>query len=119
MSDRIEELAELVRYHQDKYYNAQPEITDAEFDRLWDELKTLAPDHPLFYRVGEDRAVGFPKRQHLMPMGSQEKASSEEQFLRWANRVGHAEFIVQYKLDGASLELQYETRRAALWNYPR
>lgn len=108
MSDRIEELAQRVRYHQDKYYNEQPEISDAEFDTLWDELRELAPDHEVFFEVGEDRASGFPKREHLMPMGSQDKASSEDEFLKWARRVNHSEYIVQYKLDGASIELQYE-----------
>ncbi|MFP4151754.1 MAG: NAD-dependent DNA ligase LigA [Alkalispirochaeta sp.] len=111
MNDRIEELAGLIRYHQDKYYNDEPEISDAEFDALWDELQELAPDHELFATVGEDRSSVFPKREHLMPMGSQEKASSEETFLKWARRVGHAAFIVQYKLDGASIELQYRNGR--------
>ena len=103
----VEELARLVEYHQDRYYNDQPEISDTEFDLLWDELRERAPDHPVFSRVGEDRDAGFAKRRHLMPMGSQDKASSPEQFLKWARRVGHETLIVQYKLDGASLELQY------------
>jgi DNA ligase (NAD+) len=108
MDNRVEELSRLIRYHQDRYYNAEPEITDQEFDALWDELKELDPDHPVFSDVGADRADGFPKRAHLMPMGSQEKASTAEQFLKWAARVGHSSFIVQYKLDGASIELQYQ-----------
>lgn len=103
----VEELAELVEYHQDRYYNHQPEISDAEFDALWDELRSRAPDHPIFSRVGADAAAGFPKVRHLMPMGSQDKASAPEQFLKWAARVAHPQYIVQYKLDGASLELQY------------
>lgn len=107
MNDRIEELARLIRYHQDKYYNEQPEISDAEFDALWDDLRELAPEHELFSRVGVDGASGFPKRMHLMPMGSQDKASSEEQFLKWSRRVSHPRYIVQHKLDGASIELQY------------
>ncbi len=107
MSDRISELEETIRYHQDRYYNAQPEIADEEFDRLWDELRSLAPDHPIFSEVGTDRAGGFAKRAHLMPMGSQDKASNADQFRKWAQKVGHTRFIVQYKLDGASIELQY------------
>jgi len=111
MSDRTEELAGLIRYYQDKYYNDEPEITDAEFDALWDELRSLAPDHEVFATVGADGSSVFPKREHLMPMGSQEKASSGEQFLKWARRIGHPAFIVQYKLDGASIELQYREGR--------
>ena len=43
-----------------------------------------------------------------MPMGSQEKAASPEEFLTWAKRHVYDEYLVEYKLDGASLELQYE-----------
>jgi DNA ligase (NAD+) len=44
-------------------------------------------------------------------MGSQEKASDPEAFLEWAVKVGHPTWLVQHKLDGASLELQYEDGR--------
>jgi DNA ligase (NAD+) len=107
----IDELAQLVEYHQDHYYNDQPEISDEDFDRLWDELKERAPDHPVFRRVGTDAAAGFPKRRHLMPMNSQEKASAPDPFRKWARRVAHDRYIVQYKLDGASIELQYRNGR--------
>ena len=43
-----------------------------------------------------------------MPMGSQEKAATPEEFLAWAEKHSYAEFLVEYKLDGASLELQYK-----------
>ncbi len=108
MPDRVNELEQLIIHHQEKYYNGEPEITDAEFDLLWDELRRLDPQNALFERVGADRASGYPKREHVIPMGSQEKAADPEAFLRWAERVGHDEFIVQYKMDGASLELQYD-----------
>ncbi len=108
MNNRVEELSRLIRYHQDRYYNEEPEISDTEFDALWDELKYLEPDHLVFSEIGADQAGGFPKRAHLMPMGSQEKAATAEQFIKWANRIGHSRFIVQHKLDGASIELQYE-----------
>ncbi|MFW5694324.1 MAG: NAD-dependent DNA ligase LigA [Alkalispirochaeta sp.] len=107
MARSIDELARLVEYHQDRYYNDQPEISDAEFDELWDELQRRAPHHPIFSRVGTDEATGFPKRRHLMPMNSQEKASTPTQLQKWAQRVEHEQYIVQYKLDGASIELQY------------
>lgn len=113
MQNRIDQLAERIAYHQGKYYNDQPEITDSEFDALWDELTKLAPDHPILSRVGEDSSDDRIKREHLIPMGSQDKASSPEQFLRWARKVGHSCYIVQYKLDGASIELQYQQGRFA------
>lgn len=105
---RIAELADLIKKHQDLYYNGQPEISDAEFDDLWDELADLDPDNAIFSKVGEDAADGWPKARHLMPMGSQEKASDPEAFVAWCAKVGLPEYIVQYKLDGASLEMQYE-----------
>jgi DNA ligase (NAD+) len=105
---RIGELERLIKKHQDLYYNGQPELSDAEFDELWDELKSLDPGNAIFEAVGPDAADGWPKARHLIPMGSQEKASNPEDFLAWCAKVAHAEYIVQYKLDGASLELQYE-----------
>jgi DNA ligase (NAD+) len=105
---RKKELELLIKRHQDLYYNGQPELSDAEFDALWDELAALDPGNPLLAKVGADAADGWPKAKHLIPMGSQEKASNPEDFLAWCAKVKHPEYIVQYKLDGASLELQYE-----------
>ena len=43
---RIEELSAAVRYHRELYYNhSAPEISDADFDKLWDELKLLDPNN--------------------------------------------------------------------------
>jgi DNA ligase (NAD+) len=108
---RTKELEALVKRHQDLYYNGQPEISDAEFDALWDELEALSPDSPVLKSVGKDGLDGFPKAEHLIPMGSQAKAQDPEAFMKWAVKIGHPEYLVQYKLDGASLELQYEAGR--------
>jgi DNA ligase (NAD+) len=123
-STRVTELETLIVKYQKSYYDGEAEISDGEFDLLWDELKKLAPDSPVIAKIGEDsgsRTVdGFPKARHLIPMGSQEKAANPEEFTAWAQKAGMAaeksavpaenrkRFIVQYKLDGASLELQYE-----------
>lgn len=104
---RIEFLEEQIKYHQDLYYNKQPEISDYDFDLLWDELKELDPNNDLFKKVGADPSDGFPKAEHIIPMGSQEKAANPNQFLNWAKKMPFTKFLVQYKLDGASLELQY------------
>ncbi|MDR1586401.1 MAG: NAD-dependent DNA ligase LigA, partial [Treponema sp.] len=105
---RITALEHLVKRYQDSYYNGEAEISDAEFDRLWDELKTLDPENSVLKKIGEDGADGFPKAKHLIPMGSQEKAANPEEFREWAAGVNFPVYVVQYKLDGASLELQYE-----------
>jgi len=130
--DRINELEDLIQRYQASYYNGEAEISDGEFDRLWDELKALSPDSVVLKKVGTGPDVdGFPKAKHLIPMGSQEKASDPQEFLVWAKKMGMEgsnfpqddakntpltdknnkltkKFIVQYKLDGASLELQYD-----------
>ena len=107
-NDRTGELAGMIEKYQDSYYSGDAEISDAEFDLLWDELKSLAPDHPILKKVGRDSVDGFPKAKHLIPMGSQEKAANPEEFRAWAKKINPESFVVQYKLDGASLELQYE-----------
>lgn len=108
---RAIELEKKVRHHQSLYYDGNPEISDDEFDRLWDELKALEPDNDLFSIINSETTDGFPKEYHLIPMGSQEKAANPEAFAAWAAKMKFDEFLVQYKLDGASLELQYENGR--------
>jgi len=128
--DRINELEDLIQRYQSSYYNGEAEISDGEFDRLWDELKSLSPDSVVLKKIGTGPDVdGFPKAKHLIPMGSQEKASDPQEFIEWAIKMGMEnpdkdsltnkndrltkKFIVQYKLDGASLELQYENGKLA------
>lgn len=104
-------LESEIRRHQDLYYNGNPEITDEEFDALWDELKRIDPDNSVFKTINSESTDGFPKEYHLIPMGSQEKAADPEAFTAWAEKKDFDDFLVQYKLDGASLELQYEAGR--------
>jgi len=123
--DRIKTLEALILKYQASYYNGEAEISDGEFDLLWDELKNLAPQSEVLKKVGTGTDTdGFPKARHLIPMGSQDKASNPQEFIEWAEKMGlktqndtsltnknnklTKKFIVQYKLDGASLELQYE-----------
>ncbi len=106
--NRITELESLITKYQKAYYDGEGLISDAEFDLLWDELKSLDPQNPILHKVGSDSSVNFEKVQHIMPMGSQEKAANPEQFLTWATKHKYEEYLVEYKLDGASLELQYE-----------
>ncbi|WP_407396857.1 NAD-dependent DNA ligase LigA [Treponema sp.] len=104
--DRIKELEKLIVRYQDSYYNGESEISDAEFDKLWDELKSLDPSNPILHKVGADSG-NFAKVPHIMPMGSQEKAATPEEFKEWATKHSYGEYLIEYKLDGASLELQY------------
>ncbi|MCL2185092.1 MAG: NAD-dependent DNA ligase LigA [Treponema sp.] len=125
-NNEIAALEKLIQKYQASYYNGEAEISDGEFDLLWDELKKIAPDSEVLKKVGTGFDVdGFPKAKHLIPMGSQEKASNPQEFLAWVKKqIAKIDeinasltdkkkqltkiFIVQFKMDGASLELQYE-----------
>jgi DNA ligase (NAD+) len=107
-TSRAAALERLIRSYQDSYYNGEAEISDGEFDLLWDELRRLNPGSPVFNQVGADHTDGFPKARHFIPMGSQEKAANPEEFRAWAAKIAPAAYVVQHKLDGASLELRYE-----------
>ena len=109
-SKRIAELEKLIAKYQKSYYDGEGEISDAEFDKLWDELKLLDPSNPILHKVGADSG-NFAKAPHVMPMGSQEKAATPEEFLEWAQKHNYPEYLVEFKLDGASLELQYKDGR--------
>ena len=67
-SARIAVLAEQIAHHSHLYYNeATPEISDAEFDALWDELKSLDSEHPQLRRVGAPIPPGSVKVDHRFP----------------------------------------------------
>lgn len=106
--ERVKELEKLITRYQNSYYNGEAEISDVEFDKLWDELKSLDAGNAILQRVGADSG-NFRKVRHIMPMGSQEKAATPEQFQTWAVKHNYDEYFVEYKLDGASLELQYDS----------
>ncbi len=106
-SDRVKELQAQVEYHQHLYYNSQSEISDEEFDKLWDELKNLDPNNEVFFKVGTDFDASLDKVRHLIPMNSQAKVTSPAEFSKWARKMGYSQFITQFKLDGISVELQY------------
>jgi DNA ligase (NAD+) len=108
---RIKELVSLIQYHQNAYYNKEAEITDYEFDQLWNELTILDPNNHILHAIGKDDDLGFKKVTHIMPMGSQNKAGNPKEFIDWYNRMASEKeslFVVQHKLDGLSIELQYE-----------
>jgi DNA ligase (NAD+) len=111
---RIDELAGLISYHSDLYYNeATSEITDAEFDAMVDELKQLSPSHPQLNKVGSDPAPGSVKVDHLFPMRSLDKATEDEEVAHFvAETTAHGrQFVCQPKLDGSALSLEYRRGR--------
>ena len=105
----FEDLCDYITYHQHLYYRGDPHINDEQFDQAWDALRQRQPDHPLLQQIGSGFWDDFPKKKHVMFLGSQNKARDEDEFVRWfVKQKDGEEFIVQDKLDGISVELQYE-----------
>jgi len=101
---RIAELEGLVRYHADLYFNqAKPELSDAEFDALVDELRSLDPDNPALQEVGSVPSYG-KKVQHESLMGSLDKETTIAGVASWYDKhggtVGLATIMVTPKIDG-------------------
>jgi len=108
--ERIQQLAEAVRYHRELYYNhAAPEISDAEFDALWDELKLLDPSNEVLHQVGPEPLPGTVKVQHIFPMRSLDKGTSDEDIIHFVTQstFGGKRYLAQPKLDGSALSLEY------------
>ena len=107
---RIQQLADAVRYHRELYYNhAAPEITDAEFDALWDELKALDPENEILHQVGPEPLPGTAKVEHMFPMRSLDKGTSGEDIIHFVSQStsGGTRYLAQPKLDGSALSLEY------------
>ncbi len=108
--ERIKYLAEAVRYHRELYYNhSAPEISDAEFDALWDELKQLDPDNEILHQVGPEPLPGTVKVEHMFPMRSLDKGISADDIIHFVTQstFGGKRYLAQPKLDGSALSLEY------------
>jgi DNA ligase (NAD+) len=125
LAARIERLRETIRRHDHRYYVlAQPEISDAEYDRLMRGLTALearaphlvTPDSPT-QRVGGIPDEAFRPVRHATPMLSLDNAFNEEELLAWHQRVAKAlpgvspTYTVELKIDGVGLALTYERGR--------
>ena len=118
---RIEELRETIRRHDFLYYvRDQPEISDAEYDRLFHELEDLEGRFPELVsedsptqRVAGQPLEGFPTIEHTAPMLSLESSQDEAVMRRFHERLkkalgGEPDFVIDPKFDGLSVELVYE-----------
>ncbi len=108
VEERIIYLVKEVERHRHLYYNGQPEISDIKYDSLEAELKDLDPVNPILFKIGVDHSELFTKREHIIPMTSQDKVTNPQDFTAWARKRNIKRFLVQFKLDGISIELQYE-----------
>ena len=119
---KIEALREQIRRHEYFYYVLdQPEISDAEFDKIMRQLKDLEAEHPELItadsptqRVGGKPREGFIKVPHSSPMLSLDNTYNEEELRAWERRVHElsgrkdVDYVCELKLDGMSLALIYE-----------
>jgi DNA ligase (NAD+) len=127
-AERIAELRGLIRHHDFLYYvKDAPEVSDEAYDALFRELKELeerfpdlvTPDSPT-QRVAGAPLDQFPTVEHTAPMLSLDSSSEEAQLRRFHERLtralggdGPVRYVLEPKLDGASVELVYEEGRFA------
>jgi len=123
VASRAAELRQLVAHHNYRYHVLDdPEISDAAYDRLFDELKALEAENPELVtpdsptqRVGAPASGRFQKVRHLTPMGSLEKVTTDETLLKWADDVRKrldsdepVAYVTEPKIDGLAINLTYE-----------
>lgn len=127
--NRIDQLRKELNYHNKLYYEqAQPEISDAEYDKLFRELETLEAQHPEFAqadspskRVGGAPLQGFQQIRHAVPMLSiddifeqRESLIPDSELIEFYNKLTRAldsqraEVSIEPKIDGVALTLMYK-----------
>src|SRR5579859_7342834 len=118
----IEALRDQIRHHEYRYYVLDdPEISDGEFDRLMNQLKSLEAEHPELItpdsptqRVGGKPREGVVKAAHSSPMLSLDNTYNVDDLRNWERRVhelsgrSDIDYVCELKLDGMSLALHYE-----------
>lgn len=117
---RIDFLTKLIEYHNNLYYvEGKPEISDVEYDALFDELCLLEKKFPNLAkpnsptkRVGSDLSNKFEKVKHEIPVLSLDKAYSKAEIIDWINKIlqefPSSSFSIQEKFDGVSIVLYYK-----------
>lgn len=117
---QIRKLSEELLKHQYYYYVlSSPQISDKEYDRKFDQLHELEKEHPQFAlknspakRVGSDLNNSFPEKEHTISVLSLNKEYTREGLTKWVEKTsvnlgGKVGFVVEEKLDGASIVLYY------------
>jgi len=119
--ERIDYLRAAIKYHSKRYYeNDAPEISDFEYDKLFEELKSLEAAHPEYYdpaspihRVGGKALDKFEKVKHEVRMGSLTDVFDFDALTDFIRQVktetgDDTEFSVEPKIDGLSVSLKYD-----------
>ena len=118
---RISELSLTLRKYQHAYFvQSKPLVSDAEYDRLFDQLVALETDFPDLVlsdsptrRVGSDLTQDLPEVEHTIPVLSLDKSYTAGELAAWAAKTArnagqHVSLICEEKIDGASIVLYYE-----------
>lgn len=119
---RVAELREQIRHHDYLYYvAAKPEITDLEYDKLYNELKELEAAHPALItpdsptqRIGDAPVSHLEQVAHRVPMMSIDNTYSEEDLKKYVEKTTKllegepVEWVVELKIDGIAVSVLYE-----------
>ena len=115
-AERVVFLVDEINKHRRAYYQENSVlISDAEYDKLMQELELLESEHPEFITgdsptqsVGGNANEAFAPVEHLDRMWSLDNAFDNEELTTWANRVEATSFLCELKIDGLAINLRYE-----------
>lgn len=111
-AEEVKKIASEILKHKQLYYSGNAKISDVEFDKLEDRLRSIAPNHPVLSMVGFDNpGASSSKVEHKVPMLSLAKTYVPEDVLAW---MGERPIVGTYKIDGNSLSLIYENGKLVL-----
>ncbi len=122
IAEKVENLRDQLRYHSHRYYVLDdPDIPDAEYDRLYNELLSFEKKHPELVvidsptqRVGSKPLAAFNQIQHQKPMLSLDNVFNGEELQAFNQRVktrlktsDEIEYVAEPKLDGLAISIRY------------
>jgi DNA ligase (NAD+) len=124
-TERYKELVDKINFHNHRYYVLDaPEIADAEYDQLMEELRALEADHPELQtpesptqRVGAGPSEQFAVVPHRVPMLSLANAFTADTLRAWHERITRLlgreirDFTIEPKIDGLAIMLRYDKGR--------
>lgn len=120
IKNKIEELVNLLNKYGEEYYTLDaPSVTDAEYDRLMQELIKLEGKYPEYVlpnsptsRVGGTILDGFEKVYHKVPMMSLSNVFNEDEIIKFDEKIKkegiNPTYVCELKIDGLSISLNYE-----------
>ncbi|MCE7746828.1 MAG: DNA ligase (NAD(+)) LigA [Candidatus Heimdallarchaeota archaeon] len=102
VDEERKQLEDLILYHKRKYYDGEPEISDAQYDSLEDRLRDIDPENPVLFIVGTPSGGNVT---HDPPMLSCQKAKTVDKIISWSE---NRPIMMGYKIDGLSLKIIYQ-----------